>query len=77
MNGFANILLLMLFVSDVAKGSDHAVIESVHATQDVSLDLDLTSAFWRASRPVYMEKDGFGKIVSSISHRGSHAACGE
>jgi hypothetical protein len=63
MTGFANILLLMLFVSETAVGSDYAVIESVHATQDVSLDLDPTSALWRASRPVYMEKDGFGKIV--------------
>jgi hypothetical protein len=63
MNGFANIVLLMLFVSGMAAGSDHAVIESVHATQGVPLDLDPTSAFWRASRPVYMERDGFGKIV--------------
>ena len=63
MNGFANIVLLMLFVSGMAAGSDHAVIESVHATQGVPLDPDPTSAFWRASRPVYMERDGFGKIV--------------
>ena len=63
MNGFANIVLLMLFVSGPAGGSDQAVIESVHTSQDVPLDLDPTSAFWRASRPVYMEKDGFGKIV--------------
>ena len=63
MNGFANIVLLMLFVSGVAGGSDQALIESVHATQDVALHLDPTSEFWRASRLAYMEKDGFGKIV--------------
>src|SRR5580692_3854442 len=63
MNGFANIVLLMLLVSRVAGGSDQAVIESVHATQDVPLHLDPTSEFWRASRPVYMEKDRFGKII--------------
>jgi Carbohydrate family 9 binding domain-like len=63
MNGFANILLLMLLVSSRAAASEHAVIESVHATQDVPLNLDPTSAFWRASRPVYMEKDTLGKIV--------------
>ena len=73
MNGFANIVLLMLFVSSVAAGSDQGVpdqvvsdqdvIESVRATQDVPLRLDPTSDFWRASRPVYMEKDSFGKIV--------------
>jgi hypothetical protein len=65
MNGFANIVLLalMLWVSGMAGGSDQAVIESVHATQDVPLHLDPTSEFWRASRPVYMEKDSLGKIV--------------
>jgi hypothetical protein len=56
-------LLLMLFVSGMAVGSDHAVIESVHAAQDVPLGLDPTSAFWNASRPVYMEKDSFGKMI--------------
>jgi cellulose/xylan binding protein with CBM9 domain len=63
MNGFASILLLTLFVSGVPVASEHAVIESVEATQDVSLDVDPTSAFWRASRPVYMEKDRYGKTI--------------
>jgi hypothetical protein len=63
MNGFVNTVLLLLFVSSIAAGSGPAVIESVHADQDVALDLDPASVFWRASRPVYMEKDGFGKIV--------------
>ena len=63
MNGFANIVLLILFVSGVAGASDQAVIESVHATEDVPLQLDPTSEFWRASRPIYMEKDKFGKII--------------
>ena len=63
MNGFANIVLLMLFVSGVAGGSDQAVIESVHATEDVPLHLDPASEFWGASRPVYMEKDKFGKVI--------------
>jgi hypothetical protein len=63
MNGFASILLLMRFVSGVAGGSDQAVIESVHATQDVALDLDPRSDFWRTSRPVYMEEDGPGKTT--------------
>lgn len=63
MNGFANILLFMLFLPHMAGGSEHSVIESVHASQDVSLNLDPTSEFWSASPPVYMEKDGFGKVV--------------
>jgi hypothetical protein len=68
MNGLANIVLLLLFASGMAGGSDQvasdpALIESVHASQDVPLLLDPTSDFWRASHPLYMEKDGFGKIV--------------
>jgi|1186.fasta_scaffold00045_5 hypothetical protein len=63
MNGFANLALLMLFVSGLAAGSNQAVIESVQATQDVPLHLDPTSEFWRASRRVYMEKDRFGKTI--------------
>ena len=63
MNGFASIVLMIMFVSGMACGPEHAVIESVHATQDVPLDLDPTTEFWRASRPVYMEKDSFGKSV--------------
>src|ERR1051326_1551911 len=67
MNGFVNIniLCLLLFVSSMTAGSDSAVIESVRANQDIALDLDPTSAFWRASRPVYMERDSLGKIVPS------------
>src|SRR4029077_6861760 len=64
MNGFANIVLLILLVSGGAGASDQAVIESVRATKDVPLHLDPTSEFWRASRPVYVEKDKFGKIIS-------------
>ena len=52
----------MLLVSSVG-GSGQAAIDSVHAAQDVPLGLDPNSDFWRASRPVYMEKDSFGKIV--------------
>lgn len=63
MNGFASLVLLMLLVSATTAGSDGAVIESIHATQDGPLNLDPTSEFWRASRPVYMEKDSFGRIV--------------
>jgi hypothetical protein len=63
MNGFAKIVLQMVLVAGMAVGSDQAVIESVFANQDVPLELDPTSAFWRASHPVYMETDRYGKIV--------------
>jgi hypothetical protein len=63
MNGFAKVVLLLLFVSSMAVAADRAVIESVQATQDVPLDLDPASQFWRESRPIYMENDSLGKIV--------------
>jgi len=63
MNGFVSLVCLLLFASSIAAGSDPAVIESVHANQDVALDLDPASAFWRVSHRVYMEKDGFGKVI--------------
>jgi hypothetical protein len=63
MNGFDKVLLLLLSVSSMAVAADRAVIESAQATQDVPLDLDPASQFWRASNPVYMEKDNLGKIV--------------
>jgi hypothetical protein len=63
MNGFARILLLSLLIASKAVAADPAVIQSTHANQDVSLDLDPASQFWRASNPVYMEKDNLGKIV--------------
>ena len=63
MNGFVNIVCLLLFAASLAAGSDPAVIESVHADRDVTLNLDPASEFWRAARPVYMETDAHGKIV--------------
>jgi cellulose/xylan binding protein with CBM9 domain len=63
MNGFAKTLLMLLLSSSMAAAADQAVMESIHAAQDVSLDLDPTSPFWRASSPVYLENDTFGKAV--------------
>jgi len=63
MNGFVNVALAMLIVSSMAGGADQAMIESVRATAEVPLHLDPASDFWRASPPVYMEKDGFGKMI--------------
>ena len=63
MNGFAKTLLMLLLSSSMAAAADQAVIESIHAAQDVSLHLDPTSPFWRASSPVYIENDTLGKVV--------------
>ena len=63
MNGFAKLPFLLLVMASIALAADHAVIESVRAEQDVPLTLDPASPFWKASRPVYMEQDNFGKTV--------------
>jgi hypothetical protein len=63
MNGFAKTLVMLLLSSSMAAAADQAVIESIHAAPDVSLDLDPTSPFWRASPPVYIENDTLGKVV--------------
>jgi hypothetical protein len=63
MNGFANFVLLMLLLAPMAGSQERAVMESVRANQDVSLNVDPGFAFWRDSRAVYMENDSFGKTV--------------
>jgi len=63
MNGFAEVLSLSLLVSSMVVGADHPVIDSVQATQDVPLDLDPATQFWREAHPVYMDKDNLGNIV--------------
>ncbi|HKW18004.1 MAG TPA: carbohydrate-binding family 9-like protein [Terriglobales bacterium] len=40
-----------------------AVIKSVWAEGDVSVDTNPSSAFWRGAQPVYMESDTHGKPV--------------
>jgi hypothetical protein len=63
MNGFAKTLVVLLLgcVSVLAAGQ--AVFESAFVKQDVPLQLDPGLPFWSAARPVYMEKDSFGKAV--------------
>jgi hypothetical protein len=63
MSGFVNtfVIALLGFVPALAGGQ--ASFESTFAKQDAALELDPTSAFWSAARPVYMEKDSFGTAV--------------
>ena len=63
MIGFVRVLVVVLLGFATALAADHAVVESVHAEQDVPLKLDPASPFWSGSLPVYMEKDTFGKPV--------------
>jgi len=66
MNDFAKFFFPVLFsaVSVAVVAADPAVIESMQAKQDVALTLDSHTDFWRQARPVYMEKDRFGKSVA-------------
>jgi hypothetical protein len=63
MNGFAKVFFVMLIGFVPALATGQAVVDSTFAKQDVRLELDSGSPFWKASRPIYMEKDEFGKAV--------------
>jgi hypothetical protein len=63
MNGFAKTLVVLLLGCVSALAAGQAVFESAFAKQDVPLQVDPALPFWSAARPVYMEKDSFGKAV--------------
>ena len=63
MNRLAKALLILLLVRFTAWAGEN-VVESVQATTDVVLRTDPTSAFWKAARPAYLERDKQGKITS-------------
>jgi hypothetical protein len=61
MIGFVRVLVVVLLGSVTMVAADHAVVESIHAEQDVTLKLDPAAPFWSGSAPVYMEKDRYGQ----------------
>lgn len=63
MSGFVKLVAVVLLGFLASPAADQAVIQSLHAKQDVALELNPASSFWSESRPVYMEKDSFGKVV--------------
>ena len=63
MTGFAKALAVGLLGSVPALATGQAVMESTFAKQDVPLELNPASAFWSDARPIYMEKDSFGKTL--------------
>jgi hypothetical protein len=63
MNGFANFFMTLLVGSLSTLVVGQAVVESTFAKEDAALDLEPASPFWNSARPVYMEKDSFGKPV--------------
>ena len=67
MNGFTSVVLMLLVLSAVPASPREAVVQCVHANQDVPLTLDPASPFWHDARVVAVEKDRFGKIVSNFS----------
>jgi Carbohydrate family 9 binding domain-like len=58
---FATTIILVAALTGFS--TDHAVVVSTRAKEDVPLDLDLNSQFWSQSQHVYLEKDSFGKNV--------------
>jgi hypothetical protein len=62
MNGFVRTLVVVL-LSGPTLVAGEAVIESTFANKDAALQVDPALPFWSAARPVFMEKDSFGKPV--------------
>lgn len=63
MNWFVATCLLVMTGGAYAQDAGSTAFKSVYATQDVSLEANPRSAFWRGAMPVYAEVDGHGKPV--------------
>jgi Carbohydrate family 9 binding domain-like len=64
MNLFSRALALFLLTATCALAADNNVIESTRAPRDIVPQTDPASAFWQHARPVYVEKDTRGQVVS-------------
>jgi len=63
MKRIATTCLLMLTGAAGPQSAVPATFKSVYAAQDISLDTNPKSAFWRDALPVYAETDNYGKLV--------------
>src|SRR5579862_5046096 len=63
MNGFAKVFVILLAGSLSKFVVGQAMLESTLAKEDAALELEPASPFWSAARPVYMDRDSFGKPV--------------
>jgi hypothetical protein len=63
MNGFIKVLIAMMMSIVSAAGATPSTAESVYAQEDLALQLEPASDFWKASPPIYLENDRFGKAV--------------
>jgi hypothetical protein len=57
------ISLALLFLALACTAEEKPVIESLHAKRDVQPSTDPASPFWRASEPVYAERDKHGQVL--------------
>lgn len=64
MNGLVKVLAVTLFVCGLAMAADQAVVEAVHAKQDIPLTTDPSTKFWNQGRPAFLEKDIHGNAIS-------------
>ena len=65
MNGCVKTIFFILLAILPTLAADPGVVESKYAERDVALDLNAASPFWQASSKSYMERDSFGKTVTS------------
>lgn len=63
MKRFVATFLLVVIGAAYAQSADSGAFKSVYAAQDVSLDTNPQSSFWREALPVYAEVDTQGTVV--------------
>ncbi len=61
MNGLVRVCIVLMLLGAVAMAADNSLIESTKADEDVALSTNSDSSFWRGGRPVYAERDTYGK----------------
>lgn len=63
MNRIAQIFFLILLTAVAAIAADKAMIKSSRALEDVTIETDYGSAFWRGAPRVFADRDSRGKPV--------------
>jgi hypothetical protein len=59
------LLVAILFLAVVCRAQEKGLMESVNAQNDVPLNTNPTSSFWRRARPIYADVDANGHPVSA------------
>jgi hypothetical protein len=63
MNWFVTTCLLVMTSAAYAQDAGSAAFKSVYSAENVSLDTNPQSEFWRGALPVYADADAHGKLV--------------